>query len=122
MEFSAEQIAGILDGEVQGNGQVKVSGLSKIEEGQPNTLTFLANMKYESHIYQTNASIAIVDKDFKPSKSLPSSLTLVKVDDPYSCFAKLLEVYDQMHQKTAQIEKNAIIAETAKIGKEVYIG
>ena len=122
MEFSAEQIAGILEGEVQGNEQIKVSGLSKIEEGQPNTLTFLANAKYESHIYTTNASIAIVAKTFVPSKPLPSTLTLIKVENPYSCFAKLLEVYDQMHQKTAKIEKNAFISESAKVGKEVYIG
>lgn len=122
MEFSAEQIAGILEGEVQGNEQVTVSGLSKIEEGQPNTLTFLSNMKYEPHIYETNASIAIVAKTFNPTKPLPSALTLIKVEDPYNCFAKLLEVYDQMHQKTAKIEKNAFIAESAKIGKEVYIG
>ncbi|PKR79999.1 UDP-3-O-(3-hydroxymyristoyl)glucosamine N-acyltransferase [Brumimicrobium salinarum] len=122
MEFSAEQIAGILEGDVQGDKDVKVSGLSKIEEGQPNTLTFLANNKYESYIYETSASIAIVAKSFKPSKTLPSSLTLVKVEDPYSCFAKLLEVYDQMRQKSPKIEKNVHIADSAKIGKEVYIG
>ncbi|RFC53824.1 UDP-3-O-(3-hydroxymyristoyl)glucosamine N-acyltransferase [Brumimicrobium aurantiacum] len=122
MEFSAEQIAGILEGEVQGDENVKVSGLSKIEEGQPGTLTFLSNMKYEPHIYNTNASIAIVAKTFEPTKSLPSTLTLVKVEDPYSCFAKLLEVYDQMHQKQPKIEKNATIAESASIGEEVYIG
>lgn len=122
MEFSAEQIASILEGEIQGDEQVKVSGLSKIEEGQPNTLTFLANNKYESYIYSTNASIAIVAKTFAPSKSLPATLTLIKVENPYSCFAKLLEVYDQMHTKSAQIEKNAFISETATIGEEVYIG
>ncbi|WP_107037636.1 UDP-3-O-(3-hydroxymyristoyl)glucosamine N-acyltransferase [Brumimicrobium mesophilum] len=122
MEFSAEQIAGILEGEVHGNEQVTVSGLSKIEEGQPNTLTFLSNMKYEPHIYETKASIAIVAKTFIPTKSIPSTLTLVKVEDPYSCFAKLLEVYNQMHQKAPQIERNAFIADSAKIGEEVYIG
>jgi len=122
MEFSAAQIAGILNGKVKGDENVKVTGLSKIEDGEPNTLTFLANMKYEPHIYTTNASIAIVAKSFKPSKELPSTLTLVKVEDPYSCFAKLLEVYDKMRQKQPQIEKNATIAESASIGKDVYIG
>lgn len=122
MEFSAEQIAGILDGEVHGNEQIKVSGLSKIEEGEPSTLTFLSNMKYEPHIYETKASIAIVAKSFEPSKALPSTLTLVKVEDPYSCFAKLLEVYNQMHQKSPKIEKNAFIAESAKLGEEIYVG
>lgn len=122
MEFSAEQIAGILEGTVEGDPKVTVTGLSKIEEGQSGTLTFLANLKYEEYIYSTGASIAIVNKDFSPSKSLPSSLTLVKVEDAYSCFAKLLEVYNQMRQKQPGIEKNATISDSAKIGKEVYIG
>lgn len=122
MEFSAEQIAGILEGTVEGDPSVTVTGLSKIEEGQSGTLTFLANMKYEEYIYSTGASIAIVNKEFNPSKSLPKSLTLVKVEDAYSCFAKLLEVYNQMRQKQPGIEKNATISESAKIGKDVYIG
>lgn len=122
MEFSAEQIAGIINGNIEGDAQVKVSGLSKIEEGQPQTLTFLANPKYEPHLYSTKASIAIVAESFKPEKELPSTLTLIKVEDPYSCFAKLLEFYDSMRKKPARIEKNAYIAETAKIGKDVYIG
>jgi len=122
MEFSAGQIAGILEGKVEGDENATVSGLSKIEEGQPNTLTFLANAKYEEHIYSTKATIAIVNNDFAPSKELPKTLTLVKVDDAYSCFAKLLEVYNQMRQKEPKIEKNAFISESAKIGKEVYIG
>jgi UDP-3-O-[3-hydroxymyristoyl] glucosamine N-acyltransferase len=122
MEFSAEQIAGILEGTVVGDPNVTVTGLSKIEDGLPQTLTFLANMKYEEYIYSTGASIAIVNNEFHPSKSLPKSLTLVKVEDAYSCFAKLLEVYNQMRQKQPGIEKNSTISESAKIGNEVYIG
>lgn len=122
MEFSAEQIAGILDGTVEGNPNVTVTGLSKIEEGQTGTLTFLANMKYEEYIYNTGASIVIVNKEFNPNKSLPETLTLVKVEDAYSCFAKLLEVYNQMRQKQPKIEKNVHISDSAMIGKEVYIG
>lgn len=122
MEFSAEQIAGILDGTVEGNPNVTVIGLSKIEEGQTGTLTFLANMKYEEYIYNTGASIVIVNKEFNPNKSLPETLTLVKVEDAYSCFAKLLEVYNQMRQKQPKIEKNVHISDSATIGKEVYIG
>lgn len=122
MEFSAGQIAGILEGKVEGNENAIVSGLSKIEEGQPGTLTFLANTKYEEHIYSTKATIAIVNKDFDPSQALPDTLTLVIVEDAYSCFAKLLEVYDQMRQKKPQIEKNAFVSDSAKVGKEVYIG
>lgn len=122
MEFSAEQIAGILEGTVEGNPNVTVTGLSKIEEGQTGTLTFLANMKYEEYIYNTGASIVIVNKEFNPNKSLPETLTLVKVEDAYSCFAKLLEVYNQMRQKQPGIEKNVHISDSATIGKEVYIG
>lgn len=122
MEFSAAQIAGILNGEVQGDPEVTVSGLSKIEEGQPNTLSFLANTKYEEFIYSTGASIVIVNKDFKPTNDLPKSLTLVKVDDAYSCFAKLLDVYNQMRQKQPQIEQPCFVSPSAQIGDEVYVG
>lgn len=122
MEFSAEQIAGLIDGEIHGDKNISVSGLSKIEDGMPNTLTFLANMKYEHYIYDTRASIAIVANTFQPTNEIPNTLTLIKVEDPYSCFAKLLAAYDQMHQKEPIIEKNAFISETAKIGKDVYIG
>jgi UDP-3-O-[3-hydroxymyristoyl] glucosamine N-acyltransferase len=122
MEFSAAQIAGILNGEVHGDPEITVSGLSKIEEGQSNTLSFLANMKYEEFLYSTGASIVIVNKDFEPKKELPATLTLVKVDDAYSCFAKLLDVYNEMRQKQPQIEQPSFVSSSAKIGEEVYIG
>ncbi len=122
MKFTAEQIAGIIDGEVVGNKDVEVSGLSKIEEGEVGTLSFLANMKYAEYIYTTKASIAIVGKEFKPSKELPSSLTLIKVEDAYACFAKLLEVYNQMRTKQPKIEQPSFISETATIGKDIYLG
>jgi len=122
MEFSAAQIAGILNGEVQGDPEVTVSGLSKIEEGEPNTLSFLANKKYEEFLYSTGASIVIVNKDFQPHSELPKSLTLVRVDDAYSCFAKLLDVYNQMREKQPQIEQPCFISTSAKVGEGVYIG
>ncbi|SFT75580.1 UDP-3-O-[3-hydroxymyristoyl] glucosamine N-acyltransferase [Lishizhenia tianjinensis] len=122
MKFTAEQIAGIIKGDIEGNKDVTVSGLSKIEEGQEGTLSFLANMKYEEHIYTTGASIAIVDRAFTPSKELPSTLTLIKVDDAYSCFAQLLEVYNQMRTKQPKIEQPSFIDENATIGKDVYVG
>ena len=92
MEFTAEQIAGILHGEIQGNPKTVVNDLSKIEEGKEGTLSFLSNPKYEEYIYGTDSSICIVNKTFKPQKPLPKTLTLVKVEDAYSCFAKLLEI------------------------------
>lgn len=122
MEFSAEQIAGILHGEVEGNAAITVNSLAKIEEGKIGTLAFLSNPKYEEYIYKTEASICIVNKTFTPSKPLPETLTLVKVDDAYSCFAKLLEFYDQMRRKQPKIETPSSIAENAKIGENIHLG
>jgi UDP-3-O-[3-hydroxymyristoyl] glucosamine N-acyltransferase len=122
MEFSAEQIAGILNGQVIGNSEVTVNGLSKIEEGTEGTLSFLSNPKYEEYIYSTGASICIVNNSFKPSKQIPSTLTLVSVEDAYSCFAKLLEFYDQMRKKQPKIETPSFIAESATIGTDIYLG
>lgn len=122
MEFSAGQIAGILGGEVAGNEGAMVSKLSKIEEGTPSSLTFLANPKYAPFIYETRATIAIVAKDFVPEQDLPQTLTLIKVDDPYASFAKLLEFYNTYrHQKTG-IMPSAYVAESATIGEDVYLG
>lgn len=122
MEFSAEQIAGILEGEIVGNKDEMVSGLSKIEEGKKGTLSFLANQKYEEYIYDTDASIVIVNKTFEPQKSLKDTCTLIKVEDAYSCFAKLLEVYNQAIQKQPEIEKGSFVSDKATVGENVYIG
>ncbi len=122
MEFSAHQIASILNGEIVGNPDVSVSGLSKIEEGTEGTLSFLSNPKYEEHIYSTGASICIVNNTFTPLKTLPESLTLVKVDNAYACFAKLLEFYDQMRRKQPRIESPSYISTLANIGEDLYLG
>lgn len=122
MEFSALQIATILHGEVVGNPDVTVSGLAKIEEGTQGSLSFLSNPKYEEYIYTTGASICIVNATFEPSKALPETLTLVKVEDAYSCFAKLLEMYNSMRKKPAKIEQPSFISESATVGENAYIG
>jgi len=122
MKFSAQQIAEIIDGKVEGNSNITVSGLSKIEEGKKDTLSFLANPKYEEYIYSTDSSICIVNNTFSPSKELPQTLTLIKVEDAYSCFGKLLELYNQLTKKTPKIEKPSYVSESAKIGKELYLG
>jgi len=122
MEFSAEQIAGILNGEVVGNADITVRGLSKIEEGTEGTLSFLSNPKYEEYIYTTGASICIVNNSFTPSKPTPTTLTMIKVEDAYSCFAKLLEFYDQMRKKEPKIENPSFIADSATIGADLYLG
>lgn len=122
MEFSAEQIAGILNGEVVGDPTVTVQGLAKIEEGTKGALSFLSNPKYEEYIYTTKSSICIVNNTFVPLKKLPETLTLIKVEDAYSCFAKLLDVYSQMSKKQPKIENPSYIADSAQIGEGLYLG
>jgi len=121
MEFSAEQIAGIIKGTIHGSSDVKVNGLAKIEEGSIGKLSFLSNPKYEEYIYTTSSSVCIVNETFIPLKDLPKTLTLIKVEDAYACFAKLLEFYDQMKRKQPQIEPKAFVSENVKIGKDPYI-
>lgn len=120
MKFTAEQIAGILEGEVVGNPQVEVSKLSKIEEGVDGALTFLANPKYTPYIYTTKASITIVGKDFEPEQSI--NTTLIKVQDAYKSFSKLLEYYNQVKLNKFGIEQPSFISESASLGKDVYVG
>ena len=122
MKFTADQIAKILNGKVDGDGSVNVSDFSKIESASDGTITFLANPKYEGYIYNTNASIALVNSDFIPSKPLPKSLTLIKVEDAYQSLAQLMRMYDQASQKKEGVESPVFVHPTAKIGKSVYIG
>jgi UDP-3-O-[3-hydroxymyristoyl] glucosamine N-acyltransferase len=119
MEFSAQQIADMLGGTVDGNPDVTVSNLSKIEEGKAGTLSFLANLQYQKYIYETEASIVIVGNDFKAEK--PIAASLVRVEEPYMAFAKLLEAYNSLqHQKTG-IHPRSIVSEKASLGEDVYI-
>ena len=122
MEFSAEQIAGILNGEIIGDSQVKINKLSKIEEGEPQSISFLANMAYEHYLYTTDASIVIINKDLKLQKAVKDTCTLIKVDNAYECFAKLLETYQQMKGSKTGIEQPSFIAESAKLGDNCYVG
>lgn len=120
MKFTAEQIAGILEGEVVGNPNAEVSKLSKIEEGIEGSLTFLANPKYASYIYETKATITIVNKSFEPESEL--STTLIKVDDAYNAFSKLLEFYNQIKLNKTGIEVPCVLSESAKHGINFYLG
>ncbi|MFM2228089.1 MAG: UDP-3-O-acylglucosamine N-acyltransferase [Bacteroidota bacterium] len=122
MKFTAEQIAGMLEGTVEGNSSAEVSGLSKIEEGKSGTLTFLANPKYISHIYTTGASIAIVSNDFVAEQTLPETLTLIRVADAYGSFAKLLEAYSQFKRPRPGIHPSAVIDSSVVLGENVHIG
>ena len=120
MKFTAEQIAGILEGVVEGNPQVEVSKLSKIEEGEEGALTFLANPKYTHYIYTTKASIAIVNNTFIPEQDI--SCTLIKVEDAYKAFSKLLEYYNQVKLNKSGIEQPSYISDNVKQGDNIYIG
>ena len=110
----------MLNGIIEGNAGAIVNKLSKIEEGKPGSLSFLANPLYTHYIYTTNASIIIVNKSFVPEHPIKS--TLIKVDSAEIAFAKLLELYNQIKLNKVGISKQCYIAETAKIGEKVYIG
>ncbi len=120
MKFTASQIAGILEGDIVGNPDVEVSKLSKIEEGTKGSLTFLANPKYTQFIYNTKASIIIVNKDFNPENDL--DITLIKVNDAYKSFSKLLEYYNEVKMNKAGIEEPSFISDSASYGEHIYIG
>lgn len=120
MKFTANQIAGILEGEVEGNPQTAVHKLSKIEEGEKGSLTFLANPKYTSYIYSTKASITIVNRDFIPEQEI--STTLIKVEDAYKSFSKLLEYYNQVKNNKVGIESPSFVSEDAEYGEGFYLG
>ena len=120
MKFTAQQIADILEGDVVGNLNEEVSKLSKIEEGEKGSLTFLSNPKYNSYLYTTNASVAIVNKNLKLEKEIKT--TLIKVDDAYKSFSKLLEFYNEVKNNKIGRERPHFISESAKIGDNEYIG
>ncbi len=120
MKFTAEQIAGILEGEIVGNPKAEVSRLSKIEEGTDGSLTFLANPKYLNFIYTTGASVTIVNSTFVPSA--PLTTTLIKVEDAYGSFTKILEFYNLVKHNKTGIEQYAMLSETAVTGEHFYLG
>lgn len=120
MEFTAKQIAEFLNGRVIGDENITISKVCKIENGEKNGLSFLANPKYESYIYTTKASIVIVNNTFTPEKKVPC--TLVKVADAYSAFASLLEIYNQYRFNRIGISSLAFIAENAKVEENCYVG
>lgn len=122
MQFSAGQIADFLQGTVDGDAQVLVYDIAKIEEGRLGTLTFLANPRYTEFLYTTAASIAIVGSDFQPTRPIAKSLTLIRVKDPRAAFAKLLEMHDAHQYEKIGYEQPSYISPKARIGKDVYVG
>ena len=119
MEFSAKQIAAFIQGEIIGDENATVHTFAKIEEGIPGAISFLSNPKYTPYIYETKASIVLVNKDFTPEQEVKA--TLIKVDNAYESLAKLLNLYEMSKPQRTGIDERAYVAETAKIGKDVYI-
>lgn len=120
MKFTAIQIAEILDGVVEGDENIEVSELAKIEEGTLGTLTFLANPKYKPYLYRTGASITIVDKDLELDG--PITTTLIRVDNAYQAFSKLLAYYNEVKMNKSGIEQPVFISSTATHGENLYLG
>ena len=121
MEFKAQDIAAFLQGEIEGDADVKVFNVSKIEEGKPGTLAFLANTKYENYIYSTQASVVLVNNSFVPKKQVKA--TLIKVNDAYKAFASLLEMYQQAKASLLKgIEQPSFIDKSVSTGKDIYVG
>jgi UDP-3-O-[3-hydroxymyristoyl] glucosamine N-acyltransferase len=120
MEFTATTIAGFLKGEIEGDPDVKVNTVAKIEEGHEGALSFLANPKYEHYIYTTNSSIVLVNRDFVPSGKVKA--TLIRVNNSYEALASLLRLVEQSRPKKKGIHPTAVIESTAKVGNDVYIG
>ena len=121
MQLTAHQIGTLLKGTVEGNPEVTVNQLSKIEDAHEGSLSFLANSRYEQHVYNSLASVIIVNEDFVPAQ--PLKATLIRVKDAYSSFSILLEKYDGIikSNKTG-IEEPCFIHPSARLGNDVYIG
>jgi UDP-3-O-[3-hydroxymyristoyl] glucosamine N-acyltransferase len=120
MTFTARQIADFLNGEIVGNPDTTVNNFSKIEDGKPKTITFLANPKYTSYIYETKADIVLVNSDFIPEKEITA--TLIKVPNAYAALATLMDMAANAIPKKTGVEPMSFIAESASIGAETYVG
>lgn len=120
ISFTAEQIATVLNGTIEGDPSVVVNNFSKIEEGKPGTLTFLANPKYTHHIYNTKASIVLVNNDFVAEQ--PIQATLIRCFNAYASLAILLDMVEKTKPRKTGIEPMSQISPSAIIGDDVYIG
>jgi len=121
MEYTAKQLAQVLNGDVEGDPKVKVSSVAKIEEAQEGSLTFLANPKYTQFVYTTNASVVLVNEAFEADASKAIKPTIIRVEDSYASVTKLLEMYQQNKYSLKGVSRKAKIARTATIGKNAYI-
>jgi len=122
MKFTSRQIAELLGGKVEGDPNAEVSGIARIEEGTAGTLTFLANPAYTHYIYTTGSTLAIVSNAFMPDKPLPEGLTLIRVPDPYTAFARLLEIHASMTKRKTGKSDLSFVSSSAQVGSDPYIG
>lgn len=120
LSFTAEQIAAAINGTVEGDSSVTVNNFSKIEDGKPGTITFLANSKYTNYIYDTKASVVLVNDDFVADK--PIEATLIRCQNAYSALAILLDMVEKMKPEKKGVEQMTFVAETVSLGVGVYVG
>ena len=120
MEFTAKQIADFIGGRVEGNENAVVNTFAKIEEGKEGAITFLSNPKYTQYIYETKASIVLINEDVELEH--PVSATLIRVKNAYECVAKLMQMYAATIPQKKGIDPLAFVSQSAQIGKDVYIG
>lgn len=120
MEFTAKQIAELIQGRVEGDENAAVNTFAKIEEGVPGAISFLSNPKYTHYIYDTKSSVVLINEDVELEK--PVAATLIRVKNAYESVAKLLQLYESMNPRKTGIDPHAFISEKAKIGENVYIG
>lgn len=120
MKFKASEIAALIGGTVEGNTDAAVQTFAKIEEGIEGAISFLANPKYEHYLYETQSSIVLVNNDFQPTA--PVKTTLIRVPNAYEAIARLLTFYQSQVAKRKGIHPTAVIAETATVGEDCYIG
>ncbi len=121
MQFSAIQIALLIGGRVEGNSETTVGSFGKIEEAKTGQLAFLANPKYEEHLYSTKASVVIINETLELKQ--PVAAALIRVPDAYAAFATLLDKYQQIQQQQLTgIQQPVYIDVTAKTGDNVFIG
>ena len=119
MEFTAKQIADMINGRVEGNPDAKINTFAKIEEGKEGAISFLSNPKYTAYIYDTKSSVVLINEDVELTQ--PVSCTLIRVQNAYESVAKLLQLYTSMMPKKTGIDPLAFVSKSAKIGENVYI-
>ena len=120
MEFTAKQIADFIGGRVEGNEQATIHTFTKIEEGKEGAITFLSNPKYTQYIYDTKASVVLVNEDLQLEH--PVEPTLIRVKNAYECVAKLMQMYAAAQPKKTGVDSLAFVSPSAEIGQDVYIG